>query len=87
MSRDDIRATILRVLGEIAPETDLHALRADRELRDQLDLASMDMLNAVIALQHALGIDIPEADYGRLLTLDGAVDYLAGRLDDERGDA
>lgn len=86
MTRDAIRATLLRVLGDVAPEADLHALRPDRELRDQLDLDSMDMLNAVIALHHALGIDIPEADYGRLATLDGAVDYLAGKLEDERAD-
>ena len=39
----------------------------------------MDFLNFVIALHRALGIDIPEADYGRLATLDGAVEYLAGR--------
>lgn len=79
MTRDDIRATVLRVLGDIAPEADLAALRPDRELRDELDLDSMDILNAAIALHRALGIDIPEADYGRLATLDGAVEYLAGR--------
>lgn len=84
MTRDDIRAAVLRALGDVAPEADLASLRPDRDLRDQLDLDSMDMLNAVIALHHALGIDIPEADYARLATLDGAVDYLAGRLDDER---
>ena len=80
LTRDDIRATVLRVLGDIAPEADLAALRPDRELRDELDLDSMDILNAVIALHRALGIDIPEADYGRLATLDGAVEYLAARL-------
>ena len=80
MTRDDIRATVLRVLGDVAPEADLAALRPDRELRDELDLDSMDILNAVIALHRALGIDIPEVDYGRLATLDGAVAYLAGRL-------
>jgi acyl carrier protein len=80
VTRDDIRATVLRVLGDIAPEADLAALRPDRELRDELDLDSMDILNAVIALHRTLGIDIPEADYGRLATLDGAVAYLAARL-------
>ena len=53
MTRDDIRATVLRVLGDIAPEADLAALRPDRELRDELDLDSMDILNAVIALHRA----------------------------------
>lgn len=80
MTRDELRASVLRVLGDIAPESDLSALRGDRELRDELDLDSMDLLNAVIALHHALGVDIPEADYGRLATLDGAVAYLAARL-------
>ncbi len=80
MTRDEIRATVLGVLGDIAPEADLAALRPDRELRDELDLDSMDILNAVIALHRALGIDVPEADYGRLATLNGAVEYLAGRL-------
>lgn len=80
MTRDDIRSTVLRVLGDIAPEADLAALRPDRELRDQLDLDSMDILNAAIELHRVLGVDIPEADYARLATLDGAVEYLAGRL-------
>ena len=46
--------------------------------RDQLDLDSMDLLNFVIGLHTALGVDIPEADYSKLATLDGCVDYLAG---------
>ena len=70
------RSNCARVLGDIAPEADLAALRPDRALRDELDLDSMDILNAVIALHRALGIDIPEADYGHLATLDGAVEYL-----------
>ena len=78
MTRDEIRAAILRVLGEIAPEADLSAIKADAPFRDQLDLDSMDLLNFVIAVHAALHVEIPEADYPRLATLDGCVDYLAG---------
>jgi acyl carrier protein len=77
MTRDEIRASVLRVLGEIAPESDLSTLEADVSFRDQLDVDSMDLLNFVIALHTALHVDIPEADYPRLATLDGCVDYLA----------
>lgn len=77
MTRDEIRATVLRTLGEIAPEAELSALKADVSFRDQLDVDSMDLLNLVIALHTALHVDIPEADYPRLATLDGCVDYLA----------
>ena len=77
MTRDEIRAAVLRALGEIAPETDLSALTPDLPFRDQLDLDSMDLLNFVIAVHAALHVEIPEADYPRLATLDGCVDYLA----------
>jgi len=80
MTRDEVHATMLRVLGEIAPEADLAALKPDVGFRDQLDLDSMDLLNVVIGLHAALGVDIPEADYSSLATPDGCVDYLLSKL-------
>ncbi len=77
MTKDEIRAVVLRSLGEIAPEADPTTIKPDVGFRDQLDLDSMDFLNLVIALHQALGVDIPEADYPRLATLDGCVEYLA----------
>jgi acyl carrier protein len=77
VTRDEVRATVLRVLREVAPEADPAVLRADVSLRDQLDVDSMDLLNFVIGLHAALGVDIPEADYPKLGTLDACVDYLA----------
>jgi acyl carrier protein len=80
MSPEAIRATVLRCLGEVAPEADLAALRADRPIRDQLDIDSMDFLNFVIGLDRALGVAVPEGDYGELGTVDACVRYLAGRV-------
>ncbi len=77
MTKDEIRTVVLRSLGEIAPEADPATVKPDVGFRDQLDLDSMDFLNFVIALHQALGVDIPEADYPRLATLDGCVEYLA----------
>lgn len=48
-------------------------------LREQLDLDSMDALNFVVALHGALGVEIPETDYPKLVTLDACVEYLAAR--------
>ena len=59
MTREEVRAAMLRVLGEIAPEADLTALKPDVAFRDQLDLDSMDLLNVVIGLHAALGVEIP----------------------------
>ena len=71
------RQTVLRVLGEVAPEVDLAAVEPGEDLREQLDLDSMDVLNLAIGLFKATGIEVPERDYPRIVTIDGAVDYLA----------
>jgi acyl carrier protein len=76
---DELRAVVLRVLGDIAPEADLASLRPDVAFREQLDLDSMDLLNFVVGLHGALGVEIPEADYPKLATLDACVEYLASR--------
>lgn len=78
-SPDEIRAIVLSALGEIAPEADAASIAPGENLREQLDLDSMDFLNFVIAVHERLGIEIPEADYPRLASLDGAVAYLAAK--------
>jgi len=79
MTAEEITATVLEVLGQIAPEADLTQLRPDVAIRDQLDIDSMDFLNFVIALHERLHIDIPETDYQKVATLSGCVAYLAAR--------
>ena len=77
MTENEIRETVLGVLGGIAPEADPATLEPDVSFRDQLDIDSMDFLNFAIGLHEELGIEIPEADYPKLQTLDGCVEYLA----------
>jgi acyl carrier protein len=77
MTEAEIRSTVLGIVGEIAPEADLARIDPDATLRDQLDLDSMDVLNVMIALHEALQVDIPETDYAKLGSLNGAVAYLA----------
>jgi acyl carrier protein len=79
MTQDDLKQMMVKALLDIAPETDAASLSADVDLRDQLDIDSMDMLNFVTAIHEATGIDIPEADYPKLFTLDGGVAYLMTR--------
>lgn len=76
---DDIRQTVLRLLGEIAPEADLSALKPGVSFRDQLDIDSMDFLNFVIMIHKTFGVEIPEADYPKYGTLNGCVEQLSGR--------
>jgi acyl carrier protein len=69
MTKDEIKTKVLEILGGIAPEADLLAIKPDVELREQLDTDSIDYLNFVIALDEGFQADIPERDYARLLHL------------------
>lgn len=79
MNRTDLRAAVIAELKRIAPELEEGELAADRPLREQVDLDSMDWLNFLVALHERLKVEIPESDYARLGTLDQTVDYLAAR--------
>ena len=78
MTEAEAKNLIRDILGGIAPEIDLAELSGSEDLREALDLDSMDFMNFVVALHERTGIDIPEADYARLHTLDSAAAYLSG---------
>ena len=80
MTPDEIRGVVRSILGGIAPEVDLVHVRPDADLRDELDIDSMDFLRFVVGLHERLGVDVPEADYPRIRTLAGCVAYLERRM-------
>lgn len=80
MNEADIRAVALATLQSIAPEVEVDALRSDRSLRRQVDLDSMDWLNFLLGLNKQLKVEIPEADYAKLVTLDDVVAYIAKKI-------
>ncbi len=80
MTEAELRDRILLVLGNIAPEADLSKLDSNARIRDQLDIDSMDFLNFVIGLHEQLQVDIPERDYGSMVSLNGCVRYLMSAL-------
>jgi acyl carrier protein len=79
MNADAIRAEVIAVLKSIAPEVEESELDPARPLREQIDLDSMDWLNVIVALHERLQVEIPEADYAKLTTLDAVIAYVNAR--------
>jgi len=80
MDDQAIRLTLFAALRTVAPEVAPDEIAADKPLRDQVDLDSMDFLNFLIRLHEKLGVDVPESDYAKLVTLTDFVAYLRARL-------
>lgn len=81
MKEEQIKDTIIEILGKIVPEADLDTLSLQQDLRATLDIDSFDFLNFIIGLNEKLGVNIPESDYGKLQSLSDMLNYLSERVD------
>ncbi|WGW06022.1 acyl carrier protein [Tropicibacter oceani] len=72
-------ALLSEELHRIAPDIDLTDIDRSEDLRDELDIDSMDFLRLVTALGKRLNLDMPEADYDRMRSFDAMLSYLQAR--------
>jgi acyl carrier protein len=79
MTDEAARALLAEVFARFAPEVDFGSIDPRGDLREQLDIDSLDFLNALVAIHERTGVDIPESDYAQVATLDAAAAYLATR--------
>ena len=80
MNKTEIRGVLLEALAMIAPEADFTTLTPNANVRETLDIDSFDFLNFLIEVDRILGVETPEADYGRLNSLDEMVAYFGVRV-------
>lgn len=76
----EIRDVVLAALRRIAPDADPATLSPTENIREALEIDSYDFLQFLIALNKQLGVDVPEADYGKLQSLNDLTTYLCARI-------
>lgn len=81
--RQALQEKVLGMLRAIAPELQADSLLLSRPLRSQVDLDSMDWLNFLLRLHDHFKVDIPESDYGKLISLDDVLNYIEVRLEEQ----
>ena len=80
MTKDDCKKLVIDIISDIAPDEDLSTIKSEVRLRDQLQLDSMDFLDIVMELRKRHGIEVPEADYIQLASLDSCAEYLTPKF-------
>lgn len=80
MTEDQVKQIVIDIINEIAPDEDTSGLQGEINLREQMDLDSMDFLDIVMELRKQHGIEVPEADYPRLASLDSCAEYLTPKF-------
>ena len=82
MTPAEIRTEIIGILEDIAPDEDLTSLQDDVPFREQIELDSMDFLDIVMELRKRHRVQVPEADYGQLVSMASTVKYLEPLMKD-----
>ncbi|TVP77707.1 MAG: acyl carrier protein [Puniceicoccaceae bacterium] len=80
MTEDQVKQIVIDIINEIAPDEDTTALKSEINLRDQMDLDSMDFLDIVMELRKQHSIEVPEEDYPKLASLDSCAEYLTPKF-------
>jgi acyl carrier protein len=76
MVKKEIEELLIEIIQDILPDEDCSNLDHDIRLREQLGLDSMDFLDIVMELRKKYGVEVPEADYPNLATINSSVNYL-----------
>ena len=79
-NHERIRETILRILGDVAPNADTQAIDPDISFHDQIELDSIDFLRLMMNLEKEMNVTIFDFDYRKLSTLKKCERYLTERL-------
>ena len=80
MTPEQVKQIVIEIINEIAPDEDTTDLKSEVNLRDQMDLDSMDFLDIVMELRKQHGIEVPEEDYPQLASLDSCASYLTPKF-------
>ena len=79
MNKEQIKRAIIDQILEIAPEIEEEEIEPDENIQRSLEIDSFDFLKVLTALYDQLGVEVPEADYGKVDTLENMANYFAER--------
>lgn len=80
MTTQEVKTALIDIINEIVPDEDVNNMKPDIPFRDQIELDSMDFLDIIMEIRKRYRLEVPEADYPQLTTLDSSVAYLTPKF-------
>lgn len=80
MNYQETRAIVIEEIENIAPDVAPVVISDTEDVREALDLDSMDVFNLIAALHKRLDLDIPDKDAAQFVTVGGAARWLETRI-------
>lgn len=79
MNPQALKESVCHLILNIAPEVDMNALDPNINMREELDLDSIDFIRLLTSIEQKLGVNIPEGDYTQVETLQKMLDYITAK--------
>lgn len=73
---EGLRDTLCELILDVAPDLTREDFSSDVDLRYDLGLDSIDLLNVANGIAERIGIEIPEVDRAGLTSIEAILDYL-----------
>jgi acyl carrier protein len=80
MERQELEEKVRKVLAENLGR-DFEEVTLEARLEEDLDADSLDLVEAVLALEEELGVKIPEEEMESVKTVREAVDLVSGKIE------
>lgn len=77
---DELRRHFLESIAVVVPSARGVPIADDADLREELELDSMDMLRVLVGIKERFGVEVPDADTPKFFTVGGAVAWLKSHL-------
>lgn len=81
MTQQEIREVILEIIRDIQQDDSIQDVKDDVPFREQFEMDSMDFLDIVMGLYRQYKVEVPEADYPALATMNSTVEYLLPKME------
>lgn len=80
MTQEQIQRAIIDAILTIAPDVEESQIIPDKNIQRSLEIDSFDFLKILTALNEVFGVEVPEADYAKVDTLEHMSEYFEQRI-------
>lgn len=80
MTKEELTRTIIEQILEIAPDIDESEIKIDANIQRSLEIDSFDFLKILTSLNEKIGVEVPEADYAKVDTVENMTEYFSEHL-------
>lgn len=80
MKKEELKRIIIEQILEVAPDVEESEIVLSQNIQRSLEIDSFDFLNILTAMYEKVGIEVPEADYSKVDTVENMAEYFFKHL-------